>query len=189
MPLIIGFISAVNGPYLYTLESVRTEDNTFVCMNVHWLYFSNVVMQYIESVVYVFFPVVSLTLINICIIYELRRFSKARQKLNRQGSDETRAMTVTMLSVTIAFVSLMLPFAVSAILDIIARHDDSGGQSQFFEVARLLALTNHGINFFLYTASTPNFRQELWTIAFGRCTRVSLRSDPTNMEGQVATIS
>jgi hypothetical protein len=165
IPGVVGFLIVINAPYLYTMESALIDENTWECKNVHWTFFSNVVLQYVETVIYVFFPAVALFITNILFIDQLCKISKTRQNTLNRNQDTNIQMIVSILSVTITFVALILPYAIAIIVedrsDLI---DDGTPTSLLYQASYILALMNHIVNFFLYIMTTPVFRKELSAI-------------------------
>ena len=152
------------------------------------------VYYWLYSVVNFLFPFVSILIMNIVIIYTLRKRSTsdiARSGAQGQGQDQTKLdekytrmknvekqIFKTLLLLTFSFLILNAPGYAFIFYAMFFDYTASpGAYAEYYlmiNIARHANFTNYGINFFLYVISGNKFRSDL--VKLFKCTR---RKRPT----------
>ncbi len=135
-----------------------------------YIHFNSSLGQYMQKVdpwiafiLYSALPFICLFLINISIIYGLRRAHNKRVMLNSapsghvtvQNSSQLFSMTAMLVCISIAFMVLSLPWCIHGILE----HVAGVYSRELRNVSFLLLALNHSINFGLYCLSGRYFRE------------------------------
>ncbi|XP_076458596.1 neuromedin-U receptor 2-like [Babylonia areolata] len=142
--------------------------------NKSYMYFFEKIFVYIELAVYCLLPFLFLLAANIVLVWKLLMSVKVAGKHLTQGdSDQVQghrkaanSVTVTVITVSVAFVVLTLPTTLDYIVNYFARqHDRVTGYERataafVHAVTALLSDTNHAVNFYLYCLTGKRFREE-----------------------------
>lgn len=141
-----------------------------------YTHFNVNILPYLHATVYSFIPVIILVPCNIMIIVSLKRSSKKLLKLTNKVNKEQamekekqqNQITVMLVSVSIVFVVLTLPYVIFFLIAIYwdFRYNYSGVAIYFFleQVAYLSAESNHAVNFFLYFLTGKKFRDSFFRL-------------------------
>ena len=130
-------------------------------------------------------PSAMLVVINALIVYKLVKMNKARnritvgssssgQQLPGATSSRNRKTTVMLLSVTLAFVILVSPNAVTHLVSFVKRENVFSATDRatvlLREISQLCEQLDHSINFLLYVLSSKTFREDVLVLL--KCGRV-----------------
>ena len=138
------------------------------------------------TIIYSIIPkVLLLCATPLTVIKLLHQRKKRREMTSCTGSDETRRITIMLLSVTTTYIILVTPISVAHLVmyfqgDSIFLVKDPGFVL-FREIAQLLEQLNFVINFFLYVVSNASFRRQLGEILKCSQARAPLRTS-TNID-------
>jgi len=191
---ILCFISfALNIPYMFAFETDK-----FDCV---YTDFHKNIWFYVESIYWIYFPVVFLILINSSLVYKTLQMSRKRIQLAKDSdtakrrAKEQAGLTRMLIVISAMFVILHIPALLVMVFftlnpnlsDILEKR----GMEAFAKFVFLLALCSHiseyqnSLNFFLYAFSGSKFRTTMLNM-FCRCRNKHGDIPPSAM---VATIS
>lgn len=152
-------------------------------------FFLFMVWPWIDAVVYCFLPLSTLFILNILIIYTVKKSRKMRQRMmenpesnsaanNGASADTSKTskenqITRMLLLVSFAFLLLVGPMAIIIIVERRFDLSTTPHQAAIYHLARTimnnLMYTNHSLNFLLYCLSAKRFREALLdTLCFFR---------------------
>ena len=145
--------------------------------------------QWIDTFLYSMGPFLIIIVLNTVIVYQIRLANRQRKGMvsnskNPKDSQEAdRRMTIMFLSITFAFLVLVLPINIILILrhlvkvgpypDVMIKHNARMSLAE--TIGRVLMTVNHSINFFLYCATGRKFRQELCLLCRCKCKEQAVR--------------
>jgi hypothetical protein len=168
--------SIMNVHFLFAYESKEAQpwscflkksyyDNTYITFYYFW----------IKSLFYSWLPILILTATNLVIIYSIRQAAYKRKELTTSANDKPligtntsfksteRQMTIMLVSVSVTFIILTLPYSIYQLYFRItykqAKH--SCFEKDLNRIVIALADLNHAINFILYCITGKKFRNEL----------------------------
>ncbi len=136
-------------------------------------FYTNYVFYILVSLNMSYGPAIYLLCCNIAISVKLAFPSLLLQEANSADSPREKhsRVIVTVLLVSAAFIVLTVP--VNLLVTMTAAGFNFFGnefaEEVAFTVGRLMAITNHGINFFLYVLSSSNFRRSFVSLFTGGC--------------------
>ncbi len=132
-------------------------------MNVEQAYFFYNIYPWLSGVVYSYLPVTIIIVCNVLILVGLRRAAEKRKALSQQENQDTRSLTITMVTICVTFVVTTVPLTIFYAVLL--------GAGQFVQqtpamalgrtIILILGLANHSANFFLYVMTSSKFREEL----------------------------
>ncbi len=115
-------------------------------------------------------PIIYLLCVNVAIATKLclnrKLFDKNRSRLSTDNERVPKAV-ITVLVVSVMYVILMLPYNLITLLttSIKFRIENKNTEEIIVTVFRLMMVSNHGVNFFLYILTSAEFRRSfLWVI-------------------------
>ena len=154
-------VSMINIPAIFmTDSSKKTQDPVCIVVNKQLIY----VWPWVDLSIYCFLPSIIIITCNSVIISTIMRRQKAvpRRTSTRSETGHTMAaMTLTLLTVTVVFVLLTVPFGWYSCSLIYFRKDLPIEWCLFYITASFLRYVNNSVNFLLYCISGRSFRDEL----------------------------
>ncbi len=154
--------------------------------------YADTVMYLLANIFYSHGPIIYLLCLNIAIAAKLcinqKLFSKNRSRISTNDEKVPKAV-VTVLVVSVVYVILILPYNLLMILVTSANFQiaNKGVEEIVVTICRLMMVSNHGVNFFLYTLTSVEFRRTLlnficYPIAVVR-TRLDSQGSSTSVTG------
>ncbi|XP_076454492.1 uncharacterized protein LOC143289413 [Babylonia areolata] len=179
------FFAALYSHYAIGFERVYLASHSgFRCTVKHdsdeYIYFLEHYFAYIELLVYCILPFVALVVSNGVLVWKLAASVKVAGTHLTQGDPDqalahrkaANSVTLTVVTVSVAFMVLTLPASVSFILHYFAvSHERVSGyelaQAAFVErFTFLLIYLNHAVNFYLYCLTGRRFREEFVSVVW-----------------------
>ena len=198
MTFIFIILMAVNCHIFFThglTENLQFENNNtqvtqYKCDSLKRQYdFISGPWLWIDMFLYSMGPFLIILVLNTIIVYQIRLANRQRKRMvsnskNPKDSQEAdRRMTIMFLSITFAFLVLVLPINIILILRQLVKvvpNSDAGikhnaRMALAATMGRVLMTVNHSINLFLYCATGRKFRQELCLLCRCKCEEQAVR--------------
>ncbi len=132
-------------------------------MKIEQAYFFYNIYPLLSGVVYSYLPVTIIIVCNVLILVGLRRAAEKRKSLSQQENQDTRSLTITMVTICVTFVVTTMPITI--LYTVLLGTGEWIYQKPAMALVRtiilILGLANHSVNFFLYVMTSSKFREEL----------------------------
>ena len=154
-------ISIINIPAIFITSSNNKNDPACEAVNVELGY---VIWPWVDLTIYCFLPSAIIITCNSVMIYTIMRRQKAMSRRTSTGSETgyiMAAMTVILLTVTVVFILLTVPFGLYSCSVFYFYTDPRIDWCVFYYISSYLRYVNNSVNFLLYCMSGRSFRNEL----------------------------
>ncbi|ESP01662.1 hypothetical protein LOTGIDRAFT_172511 [Lottia gigantea] len=155
----------------FTREMVEVDGgNSSICSNVGEMntFFLTMIWPWIDAVWYCYFPLACLCVLNILIIYHIKKSGRIQRQMTQTGQTENtgkeRQITIMLLLVTFCFLIFVGPMAMIIIIERYLWFRVRAQEHALYFLVRTilnyLMYTNHALNFLLYFMSGQRFRNQ-----------------------------
>ncbi len=126
-------------------------------------YFFYNIYPLLSGGVYSYLPVTIIIVCNVLILVGLRRAAEKRKSLRQQENQDTRSLTITMVTICVTFVVTTVPVTIfyTVLLGAGRVVQKTPAMALGRTIIITLGLANHSVNFFLYVMTSSKFREEL----------------------------
>ena len=154
------------GLYSYNLVTWEIDTNHMCNIKPYFNYMMGIVAPWITTVLYCYCPVTILLILTTAISVQLSRMKRRRAEMVTQGqtnANQEHKITIMVIVICVLFIILTTP--VTAFYIVIFRAGQFVYQQDkvplYETIVQVLGLSNHAVNFLLYTVTSSKFRQEL----------------------------
>ena len=154
------------GLYSYHFVAWEIDANHMCNIKPYFNYLIGIVAPWITTVLYCYCPATILLILTTAVSVQLSRMKKRRAEMVTQGqskANQEHKITIMVIVISILFIVLTTP--VTAYYVVIHRAGQfvyQQGKIPLYEtIVQVLGLSNHAVNFLLYSTTSLKFRQEL----------------------------